>query len=71
MDQAERAAGDDAVYYQASVRHMREQSGGRPSTAWCIDCGEPIPDDRRRAMAALGLTCERCAECQTRFEKGT
>ncbi len=31
-----------------------------PSLAECVDCGEDIPEARRRAVAA----CQRCIDCQ-------
>lgn len=31
----------------------------------CIDCGEEIPEKRRRAVPG----CRRCIDCQTLFER--
>ena len=36
----------------------------RESRTYCLDCGEEIPEARRRAVAG----CKRCVECQTCFE---
>lgn len=37
----------------------------RESAIDCEDCGEPIPEARRRAVPG----CIRCIECQERVEK--
>lgn len=36
----------------------------RESEEFCIDCDEPIPEQRRIAVKG----CERCADCQNKFE---
>ncbi len=35
-------------------------------TGECIDCDEPIPAARQRAVPG----CERCIDCQADFEEG-
>ncbi|MFH1027690.1 MAG: TraR/DksA C4-type zinc finger protein [Pseudomonadota bacterium] len=37
----------------------------RSSNLSCEDCGEQIPEGRRRAIPG----CKRCMSCQTEFEK--
>ena len=36
-----------------------------PSLEECLDCGEAIPEARRRAVAA----CQRCIDCQTIYDR--
>ncbi|MDX9789051.1 MAG: TraR/DksA C4-type zinc finger protein [Desulfobacterales bacterium] len=38
---------------------------GRPGTTDCENCGEPIPEKRRRAMPS----CRLCIDCQRDLEK--
>lgn len=35
----------------------------------CIDCDEPIPGDRIKAMKQNNMACERCVACQTAHER--
>jgi phage/conjugal plasmid C-4 type zinc finger TraR family protein len=44
----------------AQARDMAEADGD----GICIDCGEPIPEARQRALPG----CRRCIECQQRYE---
>lgn len=37
---------------------------GQPSLTHCVDCGEEIPDRRRKAIPG----CERCTGCQEDFD---
>lgn len=48
--------------YIASIRRSLEKEGSDE----CVDCGEPIPAGRRRAMP----NAERCVKCQEVFENG-
>lgn len=45
----------------AACRSNLQAGSGREE---CIDCEEPIPADRRKAVPG----CERCIECQADFE---
>lgn len=47
----------------ALEEHQRNMPSGE-SLLECEDCGEPIPEARRRAMPG----CRRCIECQTTIE---
>ncbi len=70
MDEGDQANAENAVHWKAAMKKIRQQFGAGPSQAVCIDCGLPIPQARRRAMAANGMACERCVSCQTDFERG-
>jgi len=72
VDQAERAGADTEAHEAAFMKNMRRKRAcfRRSLSQTCSDCGETIPAERRAAMAANGMPCERCVACQTRFEKG-
>lgn len=38
----------------------------RPSLTHCLECGDPIPDKRRKAFPG----CELCLDCKSEEEKG-
>lgn len=65
---------DDADMAQASSEWLLEagiaanRGGGHLSDGEkeCIDCGEDIPEKRRKAAPG----CERCIECQQDMEGG-
>ncbi len=42
------------------ARMKRPSQGDRPSRTHCIDCEEPIPEARRRAVPGVTL----CIDCQ-------
>ncbi|MFH1027804.1 MAG: TraR/DksA C4-type zinc finger protein [Pseudomonadota bacterium] len=42
-----------------------EDSAPKPQPLHCEDCGEMIPEARRRAVPG----CKRCLSCQTEFEQ--
>ena len=44
--------------------HKAQAKSSRQSRTRCLDCGEKIPEARRKAVAG----CDRCVECQTSFE---
>ena len=50
---------------EALARHQRP-SENRGSLSHCQDCGEPIPEARRKAVSG----CTRCIVCQEYFEHG-
>ena len=63
-------ARDDAVNDQietstaeavARARRAARAAGGMVSASRCIDCDEPIPEARRRAVPGVQL----CLECQS------
>lgn len=50
----------------AEHRHRTVEAGLKPAPTECIDCGEVIPEKRRKAVPG----CVRCIECQKAFEEG-
>lgn len=69
MDECERGKAAEEDFLKAAIRQQREQEDDGFSTDSCIDCGETIPEERRRAMAKLGMTCNRCVACKQRLER--
>lgn len=53
----------ETLLADALAAQQRKMPKGK-SLAECEDCGEPIPEARRRAMPG----CRRCIECQTTLE---
>jgi phage/conjugal plasmid C-4 type zinc finger TraR family protein len=54
-----------AAHYRRQIPHGPPLSkGGGEAGGICIDCEEPIPEARRRAMPG----CQRCIGCQTLHE---
>ena len=49
----------------AGITACRSKVQGDSGREECIDCKEPIPAARRKAVPG----CERCIECQTDFEE--
>jgi phage/conjugal plasmid C-4 type zinc finger TraR family protein len=64
IEEAERNAAIDA---QAARGPLPAAGWDRTSAKWCegANCGESIPDERRRAYPGVRL----CVECQMRKEK--
>lgn len=53
-------------YMKDSLAGCRRQiPTGAVSKTHCEDCGEPIPEARRKAMPG----CTRCVECASEFER--
>lgn len=46
------------------VQRARSRMGGGPSLEECEDCGEPIPEARRRAVPGV----RRCVGCQSEID---
>ncbi|QND84185.1 TraR/DksA family transcriptional regulator [Chromobacterium vaccinii] len=66
MDEFDRAQEQEAFYLAASL--AAQAAASRPlgaSLAQCDDCGEAIPEDRRRAAPG----CTRCMDCQAYAER--
>ena len=61
IDRAQEAC--DQFQADALAAHLRKTPHGESLSA-CIDCDEPIPEARQRAMPG----CRRCIECQTMHE---
>ncbi|AGW12825.1 TraR/DksA C4-type zinc finger protein [Megalodesulfovibrio gigas] len=72
MDEADQAQRAEAAFLEAALakaggaRRAAELSGapGTLDCPGCIDCGEPIPVARLRAMPG----CRRCRDCQDLYE---
>ena len=55
-DEAERAA----IRVEEQIALARSQLPSGPGTAHCVECGEAIPDARRKAMPST----RHCIDCQ-------
>ncbi|MBI5550732.1 MAG: TraR/DksA C4-type zinc finger protein [Desulfobacterales bacterium] len=66
-DDAERAGEEQDIYLAASIAAIRSKVAAGDSAHTCHDCAEAIEEDRRKAQPG----CTRCAECETRLEKGS
>lgn len=55
-------AGEHAEYLlQRSLeQHQRRAVANAASAEFCVDCGEPIPAERREKVAG----CQTCIDCQ-------
>ncbi|MFO7858049.1 MAG: DksA/TraR family C4-type zinc finger protein [Ectothiorhodospiraceae bacterium] len=64
-------AGDDAVFEQINssvseaVERARSKLPSGASRSDCLECGEPIPEARRRAVPGVSL----CVECQAERDR--
>ena len=64
-DQFDRAQDLDTYYReQALSLHRRQAPKGTDSARRCLECGEEIPEARRRAQPG----CIRCRDCAEIFE---
>lgn len=55
-----------AVYDAIAMRNWQSNRPTIPTEVeYCVDCGEPIPEDRRKAVPG----CTRCIVCQRAFEE--
>ena len=64
-DQFDRAQDLDAYYRQQALdTHARAKRSAGESRTACIDCGDEIPEARRRVLSG----CIRCRECAELFE---
>ena len=64
IDRAQEA--NDLFQSDALAAHQRRAQQARPGQGLdeCVDCGEPIPEARRRAVPG----CQRCIDCQADSE---
>lgn len=65
MDDAEKAAGYAENHNQDAVAKVLARRPTGPSAKLCKDCGENIPEERRRRVVG----CRRCVSCQSLFEQ--
>jgi len=63
QDQIEQSIAD-------AVEHARQALAGGVGRANCEDCGEPIPEARRRAVPAVRrcVACQEGHDAETRFQ---
>lgn len=61
MDDCDLAARHADFYREQALSRARSSMATGASRTECIDCGEPIPEKRRLAVAG----CQRCVECET------
>ncbi|WP_029685470.1 DksA/TraR family C4-type zinc finger protein [Tatumella saanichensis] len=54
---------DDTV--EDAVARARENLGHGESAEFCEECGEPIPEARRQALAGVRF----CVNCQAKIDK--
>lgn len=64
MDIADKAAEIEEMN-RAQALAARSRIRAAPGSAECEDCGDPIPEARRRAYPSA----TRCTECQARHER--
>lgn len=62
---------DEDVVYQMreiaqSLEAMRQSRLAGPSLEYCDECGDDIPEARRKAIVG----CRTCVYCQSKLEKG-
>ncbi|MCL7751420.1 DksA/TraR family C4-type zinc finger protein [Guyparkeria hydrothermalis] len=62
-DGAEQAQIDDTV--EDALQRVRSEIPTGESLAECEECGEPIPEARRRAVPGVRL----CVACQAEFDE--
>ena len=61
MDFADHAAEREAIHRQESLARARSYQNAGISRLFCLACGEPIPEARRRAVPGA----QYCIQCQT------
>lgn len=68
MDIADIADKDNELLNEINMRnhhakfHVHDHD---QPTGYCVDCGEPIPESRLKAIPG----CVRCVECQADYER--
>ena len=65
-DIIDRASEREAEFLADALARHQRPSENRGSLKNCADCGEPIPEARRKAVSG----CMRCIVCQEYFEHG-
>lgn len=66
MDEADRAQAEELLISEVKKQRAVFKQAGI-SRLYCVDCGDPIPEERRKAVPG----CRRCYDCQTRVERGS
>lgn len=65
MDDADRAIDIEQARVERSLLSIKRELKHTPEDIECIECGEEISEDRRKAMP----NCTRCFICQELYEK--
>lgn len=65
MDEADKAQAEELQISEVKKQHAVFKQT-EISRLYCVDCGDPIPEERRQAVPG----CRRCYDCQTRVERG-
>jgi phage/conjugal plasmid C-4 type zinc finger TraR family protein len=63
-DEIDQAAEHSALRLNIALKNHYAAREAADGCGICIDCEEPIPDERIRALPG----CRRCIECQQRYE---
>ena len=50
-------------------RRSEAMASAGPSGDCCLDCGEPIDEERRAAMEKMGMRCDLCITCKEKSER--
>jgi RNA polymerase-binding transcription factor DksA len=69
MDKADYGRANDEFFLKVAMKNRKPNSNDTRVTDHCMDCGRLIPEPRRQAARAAGITCRRCIDCQTRYER--
>jgi phage/conjugal plasmid C-4 type zinc finger TraR family protein len=66
MDDLDRAQGETTRHNnQALTEHRDMMSNTGPGAEICEECGDPIPEERRR----MARGCTHCTACQTEIDR--
>ena len=65
MDECDQAGRSERLFLRQAIDQARSKTSAAESLTECEDCGEKIPEGRRRAVPG----CTRCIECETEFER--
>lgn len=70
-DEIDRATENAAFLLEARIQYQRNNAPRPPlnlrgGATLCMDCGDHIPDARKKAAPG----CVRCIDCQREFEEG-
>ena len=65
MDDCDLGSRHEEYFRRRAIDEIRGRKSFRVSRTDCIDCGEPLPEARRRVQPG----CCRCVNCQTAYEE--
>ena len=65
MDECDLAAKAARMFLRQSLTRARAVQSKKASRTVCLDCGEPIPEARQKAVPG----CLRCVHCETDLEQ--